>query len=291
MEETEYCGFISLKRAFRWHANRFPWRTSKEIRCEMRASFADGQLKALIPPQRGHIGPPSPRAEKINGLIRLVPKNDFHHWSWGIPASNVLPKIDIDKPYLYLGEAVIWIMSVSGVADTGEAAAGGWDKAERELFDQLSLDESAPVEGYRASDSSLSYRPVRRKKRNIWANMNKGGSVFSQLDEGEETQLGGTIYDGDKRWFGVRLPTSYVLKNWPHSLQTIAAMTDCRKWLETEMKLSLTTRPRAKEEFLREAQETFRISARSFDTAWKTAISNTGAVAWSHAGRPQKSGQ
>jgi hypothetical protein len=66
--------------------------------------------------------------------------------------------------------------------------------------------------------------------------------------------------------------------------------TDCRKWLEAEMRASLTIRLRKKQEYQAEAEQRFTGLCRNeFKRAWTDAISATGATAWRGAGRPRKS--
>ena len=135
----------------------------------------------------------------------LGSRSDYPGWSLGVG----------NKSHLYLAEAIEWIMIGREVDNTHDAASYGWDEAERELFDTLSQDATAPVEGYRASDPSA-YRSLRWPDRDIWARMNReGGCSFSPIDEGEKTARGGTVIDGHTTWHGVRLPTAYVLERWP----------------------------------------------------------------------------
>ncbi len=65
----------------------------------------------------------------------------------------------------------------------------------------------------------------------------------------------------------------------------ISAEVKCRKWLEQLMDEGGSSR-QPKRAYLAEAQQKFSgLSQRSFDTAWKQAISNTGNSQWSKPGR------
>ncbi|WP_353644220.1 hypothetical protein [Mesorhizobium sp. WSM2239] len=115
--------------------------------------------------------------------------------------------------FLFLGEAIEWIIS-RGKPSRSAVVAERWDAAERELFDFLDA-ESVDVQGYPAPNRPRIHETL---PRGIWARMNKGNSDdpwFSPVDDSEEREDGGSLYVGDLRWDGVRLPTSFVLKHWP----------------------------------------------------------------------------
>lgn len=68
---------------------------------------------------------------------------------------------------------------------------------------------------------------------------------------------------------------------------TVAQQGRCREWLSQEMRLSPDRRLKSKADFLREGRKKFggSLSERGFETAWRLAILETGASAWSKAGR------
>jgi hypothetical protein len=87
----------------------------------------------------------------------------------------------------------------------------------------------------------------------------------------------------------LRFKSVEVRRHWPGAESappptTVAAQTECRRWLSNEMRAS-PDRPRAKSQVLAEAMKRFpKLSGRGFDRAWRDAISATGAEKWSKAG-------
>jgi hypothetical protein len=70
------------------------------------------------------------------------------------------------------------------------------------------------------------------------------------------------------------------------------AESDCRRWLEGEMRKSPHQRPKGRRDFRAEALSKFAgLSGRAFDRAWEKAIEATGAKDWARVGRPKKSPQ
>jgi hypothetical protein len=68
---------------------------------------------------------------------------------------------------------------------------------------------------------------------------------------------------------------------------TAGGMKRCQTWLEEQMRASLPKRPKPKREFLLEAKNKFGVWERSFNAAWKNALSETGAQ-WGKAGAPKR---
>jgi hypothetical protein len=92
------------------------------------------------------------------------------------------------------------------------------------------------------------------------------------------------------RLLSATVPAAKVKKLWPAAKQTAAAEARCREYLATQMERSLDRAPKSKDDFLADCQARFPgLSKRGFDRAWPDAISLTGAVGWSKAGRPRKS--
>jgi hypothetical protein len=88
----------------------------------------------------------------------------------------------------------------------------------------------------------------------------------------------------------LRFKSVEVRRHWPGAEPasspptTVAAQTECRRWLSSEMRAS-PARPRPKSQVLAEAKKRFpNLSKRSFDRAWTAAITETGAEKWSKAG-------
>ncbi|KQZ80885.1 hypothetical protein ASD64_11370 [Mesorhizobium sp. Root157] len=115
--------------------------------------------------------------------------------------------------YMFLGQAVEWIICRGQPADSSHVAAR-LEAAERELFGFLDT-ENVTVEGYPINGRARVYESL---PAGIWANMNRrydSGLMFSSIDDTEEREDGGTVHVGDLQWNGVRLATSVVLKRWP----------------------------------------------------------------------------
>jgi hypothetical protein len=70
----------------------------------------------------------------------------------------------------------------------------------------------------------------------------------------------------------------------------ISRETECRKWLEQQMRASPVLRHGEKQDYRDEANERFAgLGGNEFNRAWSAAITATGATAWRRAGRPKKS--
>ena len=67
---------------------------------------------------------------------------------------------------------------------------------------------------------------------------------------------------------------------------TAAGETECKSWLVEQMQSG--PRLGKKEDYLKEAQQRFRVSQRGFYRAWTAAIADTGSD-WDRHGRPRKS--
>ncbi|MCV0395921.1 MAG: hypothetical protein K5872_06655 [Rhizobiaceae bacterium] len=152
-------------------------------------------LDAILSP---HLGPQrdQAKAERPKSRLRSYPHQK---------------RLDdaLARPFLFLGEAIDWILSQGNEIET-ECACKNWDEAERKFFDQIDAD-GPKVTGYQAD------RVYRELPTGIWARMNKGGSrdpAFSPIDESEEREDGGTVWVGDSMWEGVRVPTAFVLEHW-----------------------------------------------------------------------------
>jgi hypothetical protein len=66
----------------------------------------------------------------------------------------------------------------------------------------------------------------------------------------------------------------------------IVAGSDCRTWLEREMRIS-PQRVQPKRHWRTLAKQKFGVSGRSFERAWAEALRNTGAQ-WNRPGAPSK---
>jgi hypothetical protein len=98
----------------------------------------------------------------------------------------------------------------------------------------------------------------------------------------------GTFLEENARFQEVRVESSKVRELWPKLPSSSKAATDCRKWLIDQMKAS-PAKPKPKREFRAEALKLFdRLSVRQFNSAWDRAAQDSGAVAWTRAGRPKK---
>jgi hypothetical protein len=126
----------------------------------------------------------------------------------------VLAKIEGER-FIFLGQAIEWIIS-RDQPNTSAVIAERWDAAERELFALLDAG-LVDVQGYRAPNYPRVYETL---PQGIWARMNKGEGddpTFSPVDGSEEREDGASVFVGEQRWDGVRIPTSIVVENWPSS--------------------------------------------------------------------------
>ncbi|MEX4008472.1 hypothetical protein [Neoaquamicrobium sediminum] len=115
------------------------------------------------------------------------------------------------KPYLFLGQAIQWIICRGRDTDTA-ILADGWQDAEQQLFDFLDAG-STTVSGYRPGKREYENLP-----HGIWARMNKGHQNdprFSPIDDAEQREDCGSVEVGMDRWNGVRIPVSVILETWP----------------------------------------------------------------------------
>ncbi|WP_395449381.1 hypothetical protein ACHMW7_05775 [Aminobacter sp. UC22_36] len=115
--------------------------------------------------------------------------------------------------FMFLGEAIDWIIC-RGLPLPSQEFADRWDEAEQNLFAVLDTNV-VTVQGYPAPNMLRVYEDL---PLGIWARMNRGGSgdpMFSSVDDSEEREDGGSVFVGDQRWDGVRLPTTFVMRQWP----------------------------------------------------------------------------
>lgn len=95
---------------------------------------------------------------------------------------------------------------------------------------------------------------------------------------------------GDRKpfWTHLQVRRAQVLDLWPKPTATVLAFIACTDWLKGEMNASRDIRPKPKNFYREMAVKKFsRLSNRQFLRAWDEAISSTGAVSWSKAGRPK----
>ncbi|ODT22161.1 MAG: hypothetical protein ABS35_15510 [Kaistia sp. SCN 65-12] len=145
----------------------------------------------------------APQAVAAPDSDKAVPPSTIHH----VPLGEIRA-----LPFLFLGQAIEWI-AARGQPIEGEELAARWDEAECELFAQIDA-TGQEVQGYPSNGPRI-YEPL---PGGIWARMNRGrtnDAAFSPVDDSEEREDGGSVYIGDARWDGARLPTTFVLKHWP----------------------------------------------------------------------------
>jgi hypothetical protein len=105
------------------------------------------------------------------------------------------------------------------------------------------------------------------------------------------------VYRGRYRWQRLMVEKERVRSRWPFDSQAekqsatpaiVSAENACRKWLESQMRVSPKKRPKPRGDFFTEAAKKFDgLSERGFVRAWDRAMQSSGA-AWSRAGRPKK---
>jgi hypothetical protein len=183
-----------------------------------------------------------------------------------------------------LGDVARWV-----VERTPEAV-DGLSIDEEKLPDALTEVHNALVMGQIAAWSATTQEPVPRElPAATW-------SIFEFAYE----EKNGLIYTLTFRPSGsiderplkdLRFRSVEVRRLWPGAEPapppptTVAAQTECRRWLASEMRASLD-RPRPKSQVFAEAKKRFpKLSKRGFDRAWGDAIGETGAEKWSKAGQ------
>lgn len=122
---------------------------------------------------------------------------------------------------MFLGQAAIWIMC-RGEPCSDIMYNAQLDDAERELFRFLDGGDVV-VQGYPANGQSRIYENL---PDGIWARMN-GPDVnkdpqFNPIDDQRED--GGTVWVGDHKWSGARLPAKAVFDRWPGAAGEIASV-------------------------------------------------------------------
>jgi len=116
-------------------------------------------------------------------------------------------------------------------------------------------------------------------------------SYLDLYEERERDVLKYGALDRFPAFTDVKLKRVDVLLSWPLSAGTLKVERECMAWLVVEMEKSPLVRPKAKAEYWAGAQARFKsLAKRQFERAWAMAVAQTGATAWSKAGRlPQKS--
>ena len=90
-------------------------------------------------------------------------------------------------------------------------------------------------------------------------------------------------------WTHLQVRKADVLSLSPKPTSTVKSEGACYDWLCEQMVRALEVRPKPRAIFADEAMKRFHpLSKRQFDRAWRRAIDDTGARAWSRPGAPKK---
>lgn len=101
-------------------------------------------------------------------------------------------------------------------------------------------------------------------------------------------QINDKLYETGKSgptWTHLQVRKAAIIERWARPEPRAELETKCAAWLVEEMKLSLTRRPKPKNDYHAEAEQKFPgLKDRQFLRAWDSAIKMTGATAWSKTG-------
>ncbi|MCB4917132.1 hypothetical protein LAV78_01160 [Brucella intermedia] len=232
-------------------------------------------------------------------------QTDEYCHTTGEQITFILPYQAIEKSrFLFLGQAIYWIMSRGRLAnfENADEEWGRYTECAHELFDNI--DNFRPhIEGYqKGRDGENENLPggiwanMRMEPVNIPGTMGKFFPIFSSIDPGEDREDGGHVMVGEKEWYGVRIPTSFVLERWPlisqaSPLTKMSSIASYKRWLANTVSasphLSTHTKVRLKAEASKHG-----ISGKQAEIARGEVLnelSNRGLdiSAWRSAGRPK----
>jgi hypothetical protein len=116
---------------------------------------------------------------------------------------------------------------------------------------------------------------------------------FFVADDAINVRFFTPLYGYDRGYRHVIVAAPDVMKAWPKQSITqrsiASAEAKCKAWLAHEMRRSPTP-PQPKNQYWKDAQQKFSgLSHAAFNRAWKQALADAEAWAWSRAGRPKKS--
>lgn len=111
------------------------------------------------------------------------------------------------------------------------------------------------------------------------------------FEDGQKDVLRYDALDRFEPYTQVNFRRDDLLRIWPQAKSTAKRQSDCRSWLRHQITASPSERPKAKAHYFTEALSKFpNLTKRQFERAWTAAVEDSGATAWSKAGRPaQKS--
>jgi hypothetical protein len=186
-------------------------------------------------------------------------------------------------PMWTLGDVARWI-----VERTPEAV-DGLSINEEQLPEALTEIHDALVKGQIEAWSATTHEPVLRSlPAATWSIFEFAYELRDGLLYTLTFRPSGSIDERPLK--DLRFKSVEVRRHWqgaepaPPPPTTAGAQIECRRWLASEMRAS-PDRPRPKSQVHAEARKRFpKLSKRSFDRAWRDAISETGAETWSKAG-------
>jgi hypothetical protein len=186
------------------------------------------------------------------------------------------------EPMWTLGDVARWIV------ERTPQAVDGLSIDEEKLPEALTEIQDALVKGQIAAWSATTREPVPRElpaatwSIYVLAFEEKNGLIHTCIVHSAGPPDARPLKD-------LRFKSVEVRHHWPGAESispptTVAAQTECRRWLSREMSAS-PDRPRAKAQVRAEATKRFpKLSKRGFERAWSQAITETGAEKWSKAG-------
>jgi hypothetical protein len=188
------------------------------------------------------------------------------------------------EPMWTLGDVARWV-----VERTPEAV-DGLSIDEEKLPEALTEIHDALVRGQIAAWSATIREPVPRELPTAtwsifeFAYEEKNGLIHTLI-----FRPSGSIDERPLK--DLRFKSIEIRRHWPGAgpapppPTTVAAQTECKRWLANEMRAS-PDRPRPRRQVRAEAMQRFpKLSGRGFDHAWRDAINEAGAEKWSKAGR------
>jgi hypothetical protein len=162
--------------------------------------------------------------------------------------------------------------------ENNKAAELAWAKRQLavwKLYDVLRDDALKAFVRDPASGMMFHLEPGDWRGAAFWENIIRCGIIRSSACEGIERHHGGRVLIEKAsldRWLASEKP------------RQPAAGSDCRSWLEREMRANPDQTTKPKLEWSLDAKRKYGISRREFDRVWQSAIQRTGAR-WNLAGR------
>lgn len=94
--------------------------------------------------------------------------------------------------------------------------------------------------------------------------------------------------DSLPKWTRIKFTPDQIQKHWPQSPRLFAKITarrKCENWL-TELMSNNSDKEKPKAFYRKKARDEFGVGPRAFNECWRNAVTKTGNIKWSKAGRP-----